>query len=274
MLETAPTFADIRPWIALGLLAALLLWETISPFFHFPKGGDRLRHGGRNVALGLVNATASALAFTALWWGAATFSREHGIGLLHHLPWAEPLTWIAAILLLDAWTYGFHRMSHRIPLFWRFHRVHHSDPHMDVTTASRFHIGEIALSAILRVPVIILLGIELGPLVLYELLMFAVVQFHHANVSVTEKWDRILRIFIVTPFMHKVHHSRWRPETDSNYSALLSIWDRLFRSFRRNDRPHDLRLGLDEFDAPSRQSLRGMLGTPFTGSSRSPDDGD
>jgi sterol desaturase/sphingolipid hydroxylase (fatty acid hydroxylase superfamily) len=159
--------------------------------------------------------------------------------------------------------YWWHRLNHRIPFLWRFHRMHHSDPRMDVTTANRFHIGEIALSSILRLPVIALLGLQLWELALYELAMFSVVQLHHANVALPGWLDRALRWIIVTPFMHKVHHSRWRPETDSNYSSLFSFWDRLFRTFRLRDDPRTLRLGLDEFDSPKDHTLVGLLATPI-----------
>ena len=257
------TLADSRPWIAIGMLFALLLWETAHPFFPFPKGRKRVRHGARNIFLGLLNAAMTALAFIGLWWWAAAFSEKHGIGLLHWLPLPLWAAWLLAILLLDAWTYCWHRINHHIPFLWRFHRVHHSDPHMDVTTANRFHIGEIAMSSILRVPLIILLGVGIGQLAVYEILMLAVVQFHHANIGVSAKWDRLLRLFIVTPYMHKVHHSRWQPETDSNYSSLLSIWDRLFRSFQINKKPETIRIGLDQFDHPRDQTIRGLLHTPL-----------
>ena len=257
------SLTESRPWIALGVLLALLLWETLSPFFSFPRGGQRLRHGFRNILLGMLNAAVTALAFVALWWWAASFSAKHGLGLLHLLPFPTWSEWLIAILLFDGWTYFWHRINHRIPFLWRFHRVHHSDPHMDVTTANRFHIGEIAMSSLLRVPLIILLGASIGQLALYELLMFAVVQFHHANISVSAKWDRLLRLFVVTPYMHKVHHSRWQPETDSNYASFLSIWDRLFRSFRINEKPETINLGLDEFDKPSDHTVQGLLQTPL-----------
>lgn len=259
---TPSAVTEIRPWIALGLLVALLLWETLSPFFPFPKGGKRVRHGFRNVMLGVLNAVVTTLLFVGLWWTTASWAESQSFGLLHWLTLPVWLEWIIAILLFDAWTYYWHRINHRIPFLWRFHRVHHSDPHMDVTTANRFHIGEIVMSSVLRVPLIVLLGASIGQLALYEVLMFAVVQFHHANISVSAKWDRILRLFIVTPYMHKVHHSRWQPETDSNYASLLSIWDRIFRSFRMNEKPESLRLGLDEFDAPSDQTFPGLLKTP------------
>ncbi len=253
---------ELRPIMAVLFLATLLAWETVHPFFAFPKGRERARHGFRNITLTFLNAIVTTLVFVSLWWSAAAWSASHQFGLLHLLTLPTWVEWLTAVLLLDAWTYFWHRINHRIPFLWRFHRVHHSDPHMDVTTASRFHAGEIVMSSILRVPLIILLGASIGQLALYEVLMFAVVQFHHANISVSAKWDRVLRWFIVTPYMHKVHHSRWQVETDSNYASLLSIWDRIFRSFRINDEPEFIRLGLDEFDTPASQTLAGMLKTP------------
>lgn len=256
--------AEARPLIALSVLVGLLAWETMHPFFPFPKGRRRLHHGFGNVLLGVVNGLMTTLGFIGLWWFASDWAARSGFGLLNLLALPYLAKWTLAIVMLDAWTYLWHRMNHRIPFLWRFHRVHHSDPHMDVTTANRFHIGEIFISSVLRVPVIILLGIRIEQIALYELLMFAVVQFHHANIGVTERWDRVLRLFIVTPFMHKVHHSRWQPETDSNYSSFLSIWDRLFGSFRINRNPSSIHIGLHDYDSPERQSVPGMLKTPWT----------
>jgi sterol desaturase/sphingolipid hydroxylase (fatty acid hydroxylase superfamily) len=116
---------------------------------------------------------------------------------------------------------------------------------------------------LLRLPVIALLGIQLWELAVYELVMFTVVQVHHANVALPARLDRILRMVIVTPFMHKVHHSRWQPETDSNYGSLFSFWDRPFGSFRMSKDPRTLRFGLDTLDAPENQTLAGLLTTPF-----------
>lgn len=254
---------NLKSFLSFGLLAALLLWETVAPFQALPKGRARLAHGVRNVLLGVANALVTAVAFTGLWWLAAEASFRQQIGLLHWVEWHPAAEGILALLLLDLWTYAWHRLNHRVPFLWRFHRMHHSDPQMDVTTANRFHLGEIMLSSLLRIPLILFLGIRLEQLALYEALMFAVVQFHHANVSIGPKWDRVLNWIIVTPFMHKVHHSRWRPETDSNYSSLLSAWDRLFGSFRVRENPHALRFGLDEFDRPEDHTLRGLLATPL-----------
>lgn len=125
----------------------------------------------------------TGLLFVGLWWTTAAWAERHQFGLLHWLALPAGVRLAAAFLLFDAWMYGWHRLNHRVPFFWRFHRTHHSDPKMDVTIANRFHLGEIALSSVLRVPVIALLGLQIWELALYELAMFAVVQFHHANVA-------------------------------------------------------------------------------------------
>ncbi|GAB5533882.1 MAG: sterol desaturase family protein [Rubricoccaceae bacterium] len=255
---------SIQVSAALIGLVVLLLLEGAHPFFElFRERKQRGRHLVRNLVLGAVNSVLVAVVFAGLWVAAAAFAEARGLGLLRQLDlpvWAYAL---AAVLLLDAWTYAWHRMNHRIPFLWRFHRVHHSDAQMDVTTASRFHTGEIVLSSLLRIPLIVLLGVTAWHLVLYETMMFAVVQFHHANIALPPRVDRIVSAFIVTPAMHKVHHSRWQPETDSNYSAFLSVWDRLFRSFRRREALHEVELGLEEFDEDAYQSVAGMLKTPL-----------
>ncbi len=249
---------------ALVGLVVLLLLESAHPFFElFRVRRDRTRHLARNLVLGAANGLLVAVVFAGLWVAAAAWAEARGWGLLRLADLPVWLHAVLAVLLLDAWTYAWHRMNHRVPFLWRFHRVHHSDAQMDVTTASRFHTGEIVLSSLLRVPLIVALGVTAWELVLYETLMFAVVQFHHANLALPPRVEAVVNKVIVTPAMHKVHHSRWQPETDSNYSALLSVWDRLFGSFRRREALHEVALGLAEFDDDAHQSVAGMLRTPL-----------
>ena len=154
-------------------------------------------------------------------------------------------------------------MCHKIPFLWRFHRVHHSDNKMDVTSANRFHFGEIIISSTLRIAVIFLTGASLFHLAIYEAIMFPIVQFHHANIKLPEKLDSLLRAFIPTPAMHKVHHSRLPVETDSNFSSLLSIWDRLFGSFRMQPELDKIKFGLKGHDSEAKQSLVGLIKEPL-----------
>lgn len=265
--------ARARPlrWVVGPMLLFLLLWwETLTPFLPMFRSNarQRVRHGLRNVAIALFNSGMTALVFVGLWAATANWAAHNGFGLLNWIGVSPLWHAFAAVLALDFWTYWWHRLNHRLPFLWRFHRAHHSDTHMDVTTASRFHIGEILFSNCLRIPLILLLGIHLWEIVVYETALLAVIQFHHANIGLPPRLDQFLRCFIVTPAMHKVHHSRLQPETDSNYSSLLSIWDRVFRSFRLRDNPRTIQFGLDEFAKPEDQTLPGIFKTPLAQGNR------
>jgi sterol desaturase/sphingolipid hydroxylase (fatty acid hydroxylase superfamily) len=265
MDDTLHDLGQLRSISSVTFLVLLLAWESLAPFgsYFVGKTRERLLHGAKNLALGILNALLIGLVFVAVWWTTAEWAQAHQFGLLNRLRMPTWARLAGAFLLFDAWMYFWHRLNHRIPFLWRFHRTHHSDPRMDVTTASRFHLGEIFFSSVLRVPVIALLGLHLWELALYEAAMFTGVQSHHANIALAPWLDRGLRTLIVTPFMHKVHHSRWQTETDSNYSSLFSFWDRLFGSFRLRDDPLTLEFGLEEFDPPEHQTLIGLMTTPM-----------
>ncbi len=246
-------------------LVVLLVVEQAHPFFDFFKGSikEKGRHLIANMALGLTNALIISVFFVGTWLWASNWAFENGFGILN---WLNLPAWghtLGAVLLMDLWMYLWHVMNHKIPLFWRFHRVHHADPNIDVTTASRFHTGEIIFSSALRIGVILITGLYLWELLLYETVMFAVVQFHHADIALPEKLDKALRAVIVTPAMHKVHHSRWQPETDSNYSSLFSFWDRIGKTFRLHNPLKTLRIGLDEFDTEEDRKVKGLFTMPF-----------
>jgi len=264
MNELAESINIHRRWIALAVLFALLMWESLAPFFDFflRKTRQRLVHGVTNIVMATINTLLIVTVFLAAWTWASTVARENGWGLLHQFEGPVWLTTLIAIVLFDLFTYWFHRLSHRMPFLWRFHRVHHSDPRMDVTTANRFHFGEIIISSVLRIGAILLIGADMWHLALYEAIMFPIVQFHHANIVLPPVVDRYLRWFIVTPAMHKVHHSRLQPETDSNYTSLLSIWDRVFLSFKTRKDLHAIKLGLEGYDSKAKQNLIGLLKTP------------
>lgn len=251
--------------LSIAVLFLLLAFETSSPFFVFYRenGLERLRNCSRNIILGGLNAIVIAALFVGLWFWTARWAEHAGFGLLN---WMQLRGWshgLLGFMLFDLWMYWWHRWNHALPFFWRFHRVHHSDPRMDVTTANRFHFGEIIMSSALRIPVIALLGIHLWALVLYELIMFTNVQIQHANIGVPAWLEGLLRRFIVTPGIHKVHHSRLQLETDSNYGAFFTFWDRLFGSFRVRQDLHHIQFGLDDVGSPQQLSLRGQLTLPL-----------
>lgn len=253
---------QVKLAVPVVFLTLFWLWESRRPLFGWKKG--RWRHAFHNVLLALFNTVVLGLAFGVSTVFVADWAARNQMGLLNWLSPSASIHFALSLVLLDAWMYLWHRANHAVPLLWRFHRMHHSDNQMDVTTATRFHLGEHAGAAILRLGLIPLLGWHVWHLVVYEMLVIAVTQFHHADISLG-RWDRWLRMLIVTPDMHKMHHSRWQPETDSNFSTVLSVWDRLAWTLRMRDDPKTLEYGLDDFDEPQWQTFWGMLRTPFVG---------
>jgi sterol desaturase/sphingolipid hydroxylase (fatty acid hydroxylase superfamily) len=249
-----------KPLVAVALLAVFWMWETWRPFFGQPEG--RWQHAARNLALAICNSLVLSLVLGTVTLMVLDWTQRQRWGALQVVAWLPPLQWGLALLILDAWMYVWHRANHSLPLLWRFHRMHHSDLHMDVTTATRFHLGEHLGGAALRLLLIPLVGFELPHLLAYEALVIGMTQFHHADISLGRA-DRWLRWLVVTPDMHKVHHSNWRPETNSNYSTVLSVWDRLAGSFRLRTDLGTLKFGLSEFTDPRWQHWRGMWLTPF-----------
>ncbi len=257
---------------AVTVLVVLWIAEAFAPFYTNFSGGlsQRLRHGARNLGFGLFNAGVLLLLFSTAFAAVTAWGCERGFGLAASIrwpPWAEMLL---VFVLFDAWMYLWHRANHTIPLLWRFHRMHHSDPELDATSALRFHTGEVVLSALARMAVLPLLGMTLNQLVIYEMVFLPVILFHHSNVSFPRWIDRGLLAVVVTPAMHRVHHSRWRPETDSNYGSIFPYWDILAGSFRLRADARTVHLGLDGMDTPAWQSVAGMLRTPLATPSNVP----
>lgn len=258
--QVVATLTQYRYVIAAVLLATLWTVEALVPMYLGRQ--RRVLHGAANLGLAGCNAVvAYGFAFAIL--AVTEWSRAEGIGIAHHIAGPTWLRWVVALLMLDCWQYWWHRINHRVPFFWRFHAVHHADAEMDATSGVRFHTVEIVLSMVARLAVLPVLGITVPQLVLYELLSLPVILFHHSNIRLPRGGDNLLRWLIVTPWMHWVHHSDLQPETDSNYSSFLSVWDRLFRSFRLRDKPDEIRLGLADWQAADWRSLHGMWLAPF-----------
>jgi len=155
------------------------------------------------------------------------------------------------LLILDLWAYLWHRANHLAPLLWRFHRVHHFDQFLDTTSAVRFHPGEVLISALARAPLIVVVDIDLTSLVIFDALALAAALFHHSNVRLPHSVEAVLRWFVVTPSHHWVHHHAVRADTNSNYGLLLTLWDRLFRTWSPTPRKQAMIIGAEgETDRP------------------------
>jgi sterol desaturase/sphingolipid hydroxylase (fatty acid hydroxylase superfamily) len=221
-----------------------------------------VRHALPNVALTLMLVlTNLALSFFSAYL--AAFTVHYGVGIFFLF---DPPVWFRAafgVLVLDLFAYFAHVLLHKSWLGWQFHRVHHSESAVDVTTAFRQHPGETVWRTLWQLAAILIFGIPLWVVVIYLILSALNAQMEHANIKMNGNLDRFLRLVVVTPHMHKVHHSRDQRETDSNYSNIFSFWDRLFGSYTSEVDFQRLRLGLDGFDASDRQTLRGLLKMPF-----------
>ena len=243
------------------ITGGLILWiiEGINPYFsrQMPRG----LHATLNLSMAGLNLlillpSGILMAFMLNW----SRNAWPGIGMLVLSPVAKA---IVIILLIDLWMYVWHRLNHQIALLWRFHSVHHSDPTLDVTSSWRFHYMEILISELLRLPLFMLMGAGIEHLLLYSLLMTPVIEFHHSNISIPPALDRLARLIIPSPMMHRLHHSTLRSEHDSNYGTMLSVWDRLFGSLMIRDNLDNLRLGLDHESDPNKQQLFALLLRPF-----------
>lgn len=276
MLENVPMeFAGIEDFVLqreallrlgcfAGVFVAMFAWEILAPKrpLSIPKG-QRWMH---NIGLLVLNSLVLRLLFPAAAVGIAYNVADAGWGLFNRVALPYWLEVIVAVLVLDLAIYLQHVVMHRVPLLWRLHRVHHADLDIDMTTGSRFHTIEILFSMLVKWVLIILLGPALLAVLIFETVLNSMAVFNHANVRLPEKLDRLLRLLLITPDVHRVHHSIARRETNSNYGFNLSIWDRLFGTYiAQPERGHtDMTIGIPEFrEARQVDRLPGMLALPF-----------
>ncbi len=253
----------LRVGIFLGLLLLLIGLE-----FRFPRQRRVSARGPRwftNLSITIINtALLRVLSLVGLVAMAEYFvSNQWGLLPMLSLPWGIHL--LFSVVLMDLGIYLQHVLSHRIPFLWRFHRVHHSDKDIDVTTAVRFHPGEILLSFVFKTLLVLIIGpLALGILI-FEIVLSSSALFNHANLRLPSRIDRLLRYVIVTPDMHKLHHSVEPKETDSNYGFCLSIWDRLFRTYipKPEKGIDDMEIGLRSYQAVDTSELDWCLLLPF-----------
>ena len=254
---------SLRMGIFLSILLTMMLAEYLFP--RKQRALPRARRWTSNLLLIAIDSVFVKLVFPIVAVGAAIMAEQNGWGLLSQtdLPlWAEVTI---AIIILDMMIYWQHLAFHHIPFLWALHKVHHVDRDIDVTTGSRFHPIEIGISMSYKMAVVILLGAPVLAVILFEIILNGCAMFNHSNVKLPLGFDRQLRRFIVTPDMHRVHHSTLMSETNSNYGFSLSIWDRLFGSYTAQpSRGHDeMVIGLEEHQNAGPASLSWSLIFPF-----------
>ena len=253
----------LRLAIFASLLIGLILCEAIFP--RKKRSQSRPRRWVTNLLILIIDGAALRLAFPIIAVGTALWATSNNWGLFNI--WDGPM-WaelIIAVIVLDGVIYLQHVLSHRIPVLWAFHKVHHTDRDLDVTSALRFHPIEILFSMAYKIIWVIALGPSVAAVIIFEVLLNGSAMFNHANLRLPLWLDKTLRLFIVTPDMHRVHHSVIESETNSNYGFCLSIWDRLFRTYTPQPREgHDgMTLGLSEHQHAGPNSLTWSLLLPF-----------
>src|SRR3954469_471200 len=267
------TVLSVEPVIRLGTFASVLAlmaaWEFIAP--------RRRQHVGRlwrwpnNLGVVVIDTVVVRLLFPTAAVGVALVAEARGWGVLNTLPLPPWLKVILAVVLLDLAIYGQHVMFHAVPVLWHLHRMHHADLEFDVTTGVRFHPIEIVLSMLIKFAVVVLLGAPAVGVLLFEVLLNATSIFNHGNVRLPAGVDRVLRWLVVTPEMHRVHHSIERRETDSNFGFNLPWWDCLFGTYRAQPALGHAGMvtGIEQFREPRELWLHRMLIQPLRGASRS-----
>ncbi len=256
----------IRLGFFFGIFAVMALWELAAPRRRLsqPKGV----RWANNIGLVVFNSFLVRLVFPLAAVGMAVFAREQGWGVLNYFAVPHWPAVLAAVIVLDFFIWLQHVMVHAVPTLWRLHRMHHADLDFDVTTGARFHPLEILLSMLIKFAVIAVLGPPVLAVIVFEVLLNATSMFNHSNVRIPAGVDRVLRLFVVTPDMHRVHHSVEDDETNSNFGFNLPWWDRLFGTYRAQPRAgHEgMTIGIRTFREGKWCSwLTGMLAMPFVG---------
>jgi sterol desaturase/sphingolipid hydroxylase (fatty acid hydroxylase superfamily) len=249
------TFDWLLPYKGLVVLAALSGFLLLDRVFPAAKVVGGIARVAKNLSFAVVNALLSWAIVVPL----SAFAASQALGW--RPTWWSGLPGLALdVVVLDCWIYVWHRANHEIPLFWRFHEIHHLDRFLDASTALRFHFGEVLLSSIVRAVAIFLLGVPLASVVVFETLLAVATIFHHSNVKLPRWLERPLSYVIVTPSIHWVHHHAIQRDTDSNYATVLSLWDRLFGSRSATARTPDMAIGVE---GRSERGFSDLIKRPF-----------
>jgi len=257
---------SIRLGFFIAVFAAIAIWELMAPCRVLTV--SRLVRWSNNLGLVFLNSLMLRLLFPAAAAGVAVLAQQRGWGLLNLYETPFLLATVASIVTMDGVIYLQHVMFHAVPALWRLHRVHHADPDYDVTTGTRFHPLEIILSMLIKFATIVVLGPPVVAVVIFEVLLNATAIFNHGNIRLPTRIDRILRLLVVTPDMHRVHHSVEDDEANSNFGFSLPWWDRLFGTYRDQPRAghQGMTIGIHKFHKPGQITwLPGMLMLPFRG---------
>ena len=260
-MEQLLTEKSIRLIFFFGMLILMTAWEVVAQRKN--RVDSKSKRWLNNLGLVAVDNLILQLGFIMLPVAFAAFAQSKGMGIFNHLSMPLWANWLATIVLLDFIIYLQHILFHFVPTLWRLHQVHHSDLDIDVTTAIRFHPIEIIISLFIKLTAVAAFGFSPGAVLAFEIILNATAMFNHANIFIPGPIDRLIRLFIVTPDMHRVHHSVIMDESNSNFGFSLSWWDRSFGTYHAQPvAGHDnMVIGLKQYKKP--KSLIQLLIMPF-----------
>jgi sterol desaturase/sphingolipid hydroxylase (fatty acid hydroxylase superfamily) len=256
--------APLRFAIFLAVFAVMAAWEIVAP--RRKLAASKSQRWMANLAILITNTVLVRAIFPAAAVGIAAFAEARGVGLLHAIDLHAAVKILLALVALDLAIYLQHVMFHAVPLLWRLHRAHHADLDIDVTTGTRFHPVEMLLSMVIKTAAILVIGAPVAAVLVFEIALNASSMFNHSNVRIPQRLDSVLRWLVVTPDMHRVHHSIRGEETNRNFGFNLPWWDRLFGTYRAQPRDgHEgMTIGIPGFRDPRRSSTyTGILAIPF-----------
>ena len=255
----------IRFSFFVGVLIVMMGWEGLEP--RRRRAVSRWSRWPNNLGIAAFNTLAMRFLLPTAAAGFAVMAETRGWGLLNNIALPEWVKIVTAIALLDLAIYLQHVTFHAVPILWRLHRMHHTDLDLDVTSGARFHPLEIVLSMALKIALVVALGAPAVAVVVFEVALNAASMFNHANIGLPKKLDGMLRWLVVTPDMHRVHHSILPNETNSNFGFLLPWWDRVVGTYRAQPMGghNGMTIGLDIFRDPAQLRIDRMLAQPFIG---------
>jgi sterol desaturase/sphingolipid hydroxylase (fatty acid hydroxylase superfamily) len=256
--------SDIPFYLSFAGVAGIVFFFALERFIPFHRPSSlQWQRWFINFSISFCNLLIVDQGFVILLQGTPLFSQILHFDLYDRLGINSFWRIILTIVILDLAMYAWHRFNHVIPFLWRFHRVHHSDPHVDVTTASRFHFGEVTLSAVINYALMLSLGASIGEVRIFKLIFVFMTQLAHSNIRLFKPLEDMIWTIFVSPSMHRIHHSDIRQETDSNYGTIFSIWDRLFGTLSKNVDSQKLHFGLKEFQDPKELTLPRVILMPL-----------
>jgi sterol desaturase/sphingolipid hydroxylase (fatty acid hydroxylase superfamily) len=217
-----------------------------------------------NIALTLFNSLILQLVFAGAVTATAVHVTNHQMGILNMVELPGWVKILVTVVFMDFMLYVWHLLNHEVPFLWRFHRVHHSDLNMDVSTATRFHIGELAMSAVIKISLVFFLGASPLGVVIFESALVLCAQFHHSSLKVPKWFEKLFWIFFVPPSMHRIHHSVVIRERDTNYGTILSIWDRWLGTLLSRVDQDGIRIGVGAYRKAEKLNLQHLLVMPLT----------